>query len=361
MKPWKVRELVTEAGRNLAASWPRTLVTSLAVAAMVGGLTWSELDTTQGILGFHRGFVAAGGNVVVVSHPQGVPAGKCIALAARPEVLASGAHQSGEIHHTDIAPGTLIQTAEITAGVLAVWSPDLRRAETALASGIAIGRAAADELGRVDGMRLGYGDLPPSPVLVVDVERRNPQGARTLYAPIAPVGEVGSCWYEMAPGAASAGIDLGEHVFAAAGPDLAVRPWTRLDEFARDPITELATRPQASAWAAAGTLLTLLMWLALWFRRGELSLYRILGTSRPGLWLLTHAETVAVLAVAGLIGYLWAAAAYVAVTGHQPTPDQYRIAARTAVSAAALTAVAAPLASLLTGARKALLDQLKER
>ena len=327
MKTWRLGTLVAEAVRNLAASWPRTVVTAFAVAGLVGALAWSELSTTSSILGFHRGFIAAGGNVVVASHEQGLPASRCAALAARPDVMAAGALNPVGTAETNLAPGTLFQTAEFTPGIMAVWNPP-DQMETALADGIVVGSAVATELGLTDGMNLGYGN-PPAPVVVVDTEDRNPQTARWIMIAIAPQGSAGQCWVELQPGAASTGQALMEHVFADAGPELAVRPLIRLDQFARDPQSELTDRPQVGAWIPAGATLTLLIWLGLWFRRSDLSLYRILGTTRIGLWHQTQTETILVLLIAGAIGYLWAVTSYGAITGIDPTTDQYLIAVRT--------------------------------
>lgn len=360
VKVWRIRTLTGEAVRNLVAAWPRSLVTALVVSGLLGVLTWSELATTTGILAFHRDFITAGANVVVASNQEGIPAGRCAALASRPDVMSAGALTAGDVVDANTSPGTLFQTARITSGVLTVWVPSADDVEVALSQSIAVGNAAAQELGLEDGMYLGFGGNPPTPVTVIDAERRSPQTARWLLQSMAPLGRADSCWAELEPGAAPVGQTLLEHVFADTGPELAVRPWISLGDFARDPLRELAERPQAAAWFPAGVILTLLVWFGLWFRRSELSLYRILGATRVGLWYHTQTETIIILTVAGAIGCLWAAAAYGAATGNDPTIDQYAIAARTAISTLTVPAIIGPTAALITGSRSRLLNELKE-
>lgn len=360
MRAWRIDTLVVEVVRNVVASWPRTLVTAIVVAGLVGSLTWSELSTSAGILTFHRDFVAAGGNVFVASSERELDAGRCSALAARGDVIASGALVFGDTIELNTAPGTLFQRSWITTGILGVWAPGVQPNPSALIEGAALGHAAASELGISDGMYLGIQGELPTPLVVVNVELRNPQAARWVLQPMAPIGLAGSCWVEMEPGAANAGQTLLEHVFSTSGPDLVVRPWVALGDFARDPVAELARRPERVAWIAGGAILTLLTWLGLWFRRSEISLYRILGATRTGLWFQMQVEVMLVLGAAGTAGYLWASAAFGASTGWDLVPDQYAIAARTAVSTVMIPMVAGPVAALIPGGRNGLLAQLKE-
>jgi len=358
VKNWRVGELLSEALRDLTASWPRTLVLCVATAAMAGALAWSELATTDGILSFQRDFEDAGGNVLVASSPVGVSASACVALAERAEVAAAGAAWGGEVSEPNVAPGTMFQTQRLTTGTFEVWGAPI----SGVASlGIVVGSAAASEIGLTDGAPVGILGETPLPVTVVDIERRGPESQRSFLIPSAPIGRADVCWVEMDPGSVTGGEVLAQAVFADAGPDLSVRPLVRLGDFARDPLAELRNRPQAQAWTAAGGLLVLLVWLDLWFRRGALSLYRVLGTTRSGLLVLTQAGLGVVMLVAATAGVLWASATHAAATGLNATADQYLVAARTVASALALALVAGPLPALLTGGRGVLLSQLKDR
>jgi hypothetical protein len=360
MSNWRLETLFGEAPRNVAAGWPRTVLFGVVVAGLVGALTWSELATTDDILGFQRDYIAAGGNVLVASHPLGLVTDRCVSLQARSEVLASGASSTGDVTSTNIAPALTFQTLAVTSGALAVWDAG-PGAEVALAEGMVVGSAVSDELGLVDGSYLALVGGRSVPVGVVDVERRSPQNQRSIMIALPPNGKTDTCWVEMQPGNLAAGEALLHAVYSDTGPEFAVRPWIRPGEFARDPITELANRPQTRAWLVAGVVLTLLIWLDLWFRHGALSLYRILGTTRSGLLFLAQTEILLVAVLATGLGFLWGAAVYGATEAANPVSDQYLVALRTVLSTLAIPLILGPLPVLLTGARGGLLNQLKDR
>lgn len=357
---WRIRTLTGETFRNLGAALARVVVIGMLVAGMIGTLTWTELTVTNDILAFHRGYIAAGGNVVVASHPQGLPAARCLALVARSEVVAAGTANPAPASDTNIAPGTFFQVQEVSAGALRVWGAE-PGVEAALAGGLVMGSAAAAELGLGDGQYVAIEDDSPVVVKVVDLEGRSPQFQRSIFKPAAPLGRFATCWIETADGSVAGGEILLTDTFADSGEELSVNRWIRLGEFARNPIAELAGRAQAHVWLAVGAVITLLVWLDLWFRRGSLSLYRVLGTSRTGLLYAAQLETAVIVVVAGVLGYMWAAAVYGAVALASPTEEQYLVAARTGLSAILVPIIIGPLPALLTGARNGLLNQLKER
>lgn len=358
MRAWRLDALTNEACRNLLTSWVRTLVVFVAVSGMVGALTWSELTTTEGILAFHRGFVSSGGNIVVASNPGRISAERCEMLVFRPDVVAAGSLSIGDTVETRGAPNTPFQTASISPGTLRVWGVSEK---VDMSSGIALGSAAADELGRSTGMYISIDRNRPQLVTVIDVERRNPHASRWILLPAPAVGDSDNCWAELEPGAASTGHALLGHIFADSGPELSVRSLIRPGEFGRVPVAELLARPQRNAWIIGGALVTLFLWLTLWLRRSELSLYRALGTSRPALLYLAQVETLIVLLLAGAAGYLWAVSIFSAVTGLSPAPDQYAIAARAAGSTLAVPGIMGPIMAVLIGGQRTLLNQLKER
>ncbi len=362
MRGWRLGSLLVEAWSNLVSGWPRTLALALIVAGVAAGLTASELTTLRRIVLFERGFVSAGGNVVIATNERRIPADRCSLLVARPDVVAAGGVQVAGPSEVNVAPGTLFQTALMTSGVAAVWDPRQARTSEALSRGIAVGSAAASELGVAPGAYLGMGSGRPQRVgVVLDVAERNPQAARWILFPVAPIGMVDQCWVEFVSGVGETGVALLEHLFADTGRELVVRPWIKLDEFARSPIEELRTRPQSRAWLPVGTVLALLFWLALWSRRSELGLYRALGMKRVEMLVHIQAEAVLVVVIGGMLGVVWGISGVVASGGEFPGFDEVAVVLRTVVSGLAVVAALGPVPALLTGDRRGLLEQLKDR
>ncbi len=360
MNQWRLHTLTGEVVRNLTASWSRLIAIVALVAGLVGALTWSELTATDDILTYHRDVTTAGGNVIVASHPQRLPAERCEPIAQHPAIIAAGSAETAPVSDTNISPGTFFQIQQASPGALQVWGAG-PGVETALAHGLVIGSATADELGLADGNYLGIEGQSPLPVYVVDVERRSPQTQRSIIKTTVPAGRLAACWVETRPGSIIGGEILLADIYADTGDELSINRWMRLGEFARDPVAELANRPQTQAWLVAGAIITLLFWLDLWFRRSSLSLYRILGTTRTSLLYQAQLETILVVTVAALLGYLWATTAHHATTLTNASTDQLLIAARTTLSTILIPITLAPLPALLTGGRNGLLNQLKDR
>lgn len=359
MKGWSIRGLWQEATRNVTSTVGRTLVVAVAVCGIVGGLTWVELATTGDLLAFQDEFLARGGSVAIVDAEGLVSASRCDALARRSEVVASGGMTRGGSVEVLSAPRTAFQTAWATPGAFEVWAADPPRGDDWTRS-LFVGNVAAEELGIRDGSVILVAGEEPQQVTVIDVEARNSQAARWLISPVAPAGMVDQCWVEYAPADVEAGMAALEVAFADAGDTMAVRRAIRLGEFGRDPVAELADRPQRSAWVIAGLLLALLAWLATWFQRSEIGLYRAVGTPTAALWLLGQIEAFVVMIPAACAGFLWAAAGYVATTDGFPIADQLGIAVRTAAATLLVALIVAPLAWPSLG-RGQIAAQLKDR
>ncbi len=362
MRVWRLRELLSEAARNLVTTLPRSLLIGVAVAGVVGALTWSELETSSRILEFQRGFISSGGNVLVATSTRGIPAYKCSALAGRDVVVASGGLRLDDPRPVNTAPGTLFQIGHATPGVIQVWyglnaAPVIKRD-----TGLIVGAAVAEELGLREGFMVGIADEKPMPVAsVLSPGGRYPQADRWIIVPTAPVGSIDQCWVEFTPGSRDAGEASLAYLLGGSSLDMDIAALADLDEFSFDPVSELANRPQASAWMVAGSALTVLIALVAWLRRSELGLYRVLGSSRAALWLMSQLEAFLVVILPGVIGFLWALAIHIAINENLPNSDQIVIAARTALSTVLIVLTAAPIAALLIGRRQDLLSQLKAR
>ena len=162
---------------------------------------------------------------------------------------------------------------------------------TPVAAGYLLGSAAAEELGLTSGLRAATAGMPPVPVTVMAPAERNQLAGRWVLDLIPASSTFEQCWAEFQPDAAGAETTM----LAAAFPDadIAARPLVRVDgEFARDPVVDLAGRPQATAWLPVGVVLATLRALLSLARRSDVAVYRAYGLPRLGVLLLVQVETV---------------------------------------------------------------------
>lgn len=359
---WRARALAGEAVRNFAVTPLRSLMLVGLFASMLGSLTLAELVFSDDLIAFSRQYERSGGYMAVAKADSGIDASTCERLNDRPEIVAAGAPMTSGRAKLQTAPGVSISTREVTQGLLFVWDPSLRARGTG-AMNAAVGSALAEELSLDAGTLIHpEGSEPFGVDAVVDTEDRSPNATRTLFTVSVPTGRATECWAEFEPEAFDAALEYMQTVFDDGSPQISERltvvPWIDLDEFARDPVEELADRPHRYGWMLVAGFAALVAWLMIWFRRSELGLYRALGTGRLALLVLVQVEILVVVLLALPIGA--AAAAVHAAGGATPTLSQSLLAARSAAMAAAAMMVLAPLAALLVG-RKALLSLLKDR
>jgi hypothetical protein len=358
MKNWRIRDLFRESVGNDAGSRGRTLILGGSALLVVGALFLSDLLVTGGILDFQRRYVESGGNLYIASSKSGLDAARCAALVSLPGVKGSAAVSPGPRARVLSEPGTLYWTGIVTMGAIRLLTTASTIQAVDLQGRVLVGADAAQELGVVPGSWLGIEGTKPKQVgAVVDSEDRDPALNRWIAAVAAPIGLARECWVEF-----DAGVKTGrqETMFAMfTGPDVVVQPVKRLDEFSRDPVGELAGRPQTIAWLYAGLLLALLGWLSSWFRRSDVGLYRAVGTGSPALLVIAAGEFVIPVVVGALGGALWALAWWMAEHGN-PTSDQLYVASRTAASIVLLAVTCTPLSWIVLG-RESIATQLKDR
>ncbi len=360
MSTWRLRDLVVDAVRNVAGGRVRSVLLAGVTAGVIGSLVFIELSTTDELLTFQDGFTDSGGNMFIASSEEGLAAERCTALASMESVIGSAGIEAASPVETTIAPGTLFGTGEVTIGALRLFSLEADASTAAVADGWIIGEAAASELGTSQGMWFGIDGSEPRRVgVVIDTEVRNPRTNRWIMAVRPPAGSVSECWVEFTAGVSAGRQETVRAVFSDSA-DVIVVPWIRLDEFSRDPVAELAGRPQASAWIVAGLLIGATAWLVTWFRRSQIGLYRAVGTGPSTLLILGSVELGIPIVSGALIGSLWAIAIWTAGTAGYPVTDQLAIAARTATSGALLALAIGPLLWPLT-ARGSIAEQLKDR
>lgn len=356
---WRVFDLVAEAWRNLRAAPGRTFLLVGVTAVLMGGLAFVETSMTSELIEFNDRYVAAGSNAVVVYSDTGLPASTCSTTRSLSGVLAGGAVSSTMSVETDMAPGTLFNTAAGTTGLWDVIATSQVTRTGADGSGWIIGEAAADELGLSPGMMLGIDGHLQDVDSVVDTELRDPQASRWIMTTMAPTGLAAQCWIEYEPGITTGRIESASAIFAGVDDAIAV-PLIRLDEFSRDPVAELANRPARYGWVVAGSVIALTVWVMAWFRRADIGLYRALGTRSSGLTIIGSIEAAVPLTIGATLGTLWGVAVAVAVSRSSIGADQWSIVLRSVGSGVLLALIAAPLPWTL-GAREPIADQLKDR
>lgn len=356
---WRIRDLIVDALRNLAGSPSRTLLLGVVAAGLIGALVFIELATTDDLLAFEKRFVDSGGNVVVAHSEEGLPADRCAALAAMPGIKRSGAVAPGPAVEVGQAPGTLFNTGTVTAGAVELFTATPPPPISDITDRWVVGAAAADELGLTRDSWLAIDNQQRQVGAVIDTATRNPQIGRWILTIGPPTGTAQQCWIEYFPGATTGRIETIDTAFAGT-PDAVVTPWIRLDDFARNPIEELATRPQTNAWILAGLLLAAIAWITTWFRRSHIGLYRAVGTGPAALLILGTVEYGVPILIGAVAGSLWATAIWTATTSGIPHHDQLIIAYRTAASATLLATATAALLWPAT-AKESIADQLKDR
>jgi hypothetical protein len=172
------------------------------------------------------------------------------------------------------APGVLFQSAEVTEGTLRVWAPAQQVATADGGPAYVLGSALATELGVREGSLTAVAGQPVARVrTVLNTERRFRQVQRWLLDVTPPAGPFDECWVEFTRESYGPGLATLAAWFATGSTDPVVRPYSRRNEFTRDPLREFRERPQRYGWLAAGGLVAAVLLLSAWFRRAEIGLY----------------------------------------------------------------------------------------
>lgn len=354
---WRAKDATAEVVRNATSAPGRVALTGLAAVAVFASIILAELRFTQELLSFQERFETEGGYVAIATANETFPGWRCVKLAQHEDVVSVAALNRNNPARVDGAPGALFQTGSIS-GSLSVWDPT-KRGNEAETGHLALGHIAAEELGVNAGSILSFKGTVQEIETIINPDHRNPEISRWLLTRDTPDAHFQECWIEFRPGQLEAGMETVAASIAPATRSVDVRPWRRLDEFARNPTTELADRVQRLAWLPAGILIVWLGWLVAWFRRSELGLYRALGTSNITLWYMAQVEAALIFGASFIIGVEVVLVVYSLQYG-LPSIDQLVIAGRNAGSAALLAIALAPLGWLITS-RVSLADQIKDR
>ncbi len=355
---WKTRELINEGTANLRGSAFRSILLAAICAAAFGGLAFAEVRQAADLSAFAASYREAGAHIAVVSlQGDGIPGSRCEALRWEQGVIGAGAWRSaGQVSFAS-APGVLFQAADVTPGILAVWSPGERFYSGA---GVIAGMALAEETGLRRGLMVRFLENEPMVVTgVAELAPRMPQATRWVLGPVSPSGFFDECWVEFEPGVSEAGKASLAAIFATGAADPVVRSVRRSDEFTRDPAAEWESRPQKHGWVAVTIALSGFIVAAAWYRRSEAALYMATGTGRLELVVMSAAEHWPIVALGWCIGYSYAVSAHLS-WGEGAAMDFARHAAVTSGAAAILLLPASACANALI-ARGNIAALLKDR
>lgn len=340
---WRVSELASEALRNLNASPFRAATTVGLFAAVFAALSFMDFALTEEVLKLRAALDARGARVVVATAENGLPAARCDALRWLSGVQAAGGVRRGSVLTLAAAPRIRFQSGAVTAGILEIWDPTY---PGEYVGGFVTGASFAEELSLRPGALLVLSDSRRDTVgAVLNVRERNPTADRWLMEVIPPVGRVSECWVEFSPGSLDVAANLLGAWFEGRGRQVAVRPLVPASEFTRDPVLELARRPQAEAWVPLGLIVGLVTSLVIWLRRSEAALYRALGVPPAGLVLMAQVEATALIVLGWFIGGTWALALAEAFIGSIGV-DQLVVGLRSSASAAMLGLLVTPVGVL---------------
>ncbi|MFO7549457.1 MAG: hypothetical protein R6X29_11410 [Acidimicrobiia bacterium] len=246
------------------------------------------------------------GRYVYVARAEGsmssIDATRCVALGHNPAALTAGGYKLDGPVAIAKAPGELFEARMTIGGMLTLLAPH----NSPSPGDVYVAQAAASRIGLADGgmVLLGHG-LGRARVSVVDMSARIPDPGPWMWIPTAPVEKLHECWVEVIPAAdrvaqqwITAWLSRGEGTVIVA----------RLlgeDRLRTDPVAAFHGRPTRYAWAAAGSVVGIMIWLITWFRRSEMALYRTVGSSRGQTTLLYVIPSMVLVGVGVLLGALY--------------------------------------------------------
>lgn len=364
MRGWRLKALLSESYRNAVLGGARNfiIVATLAFILAVAGL--SESLVIQDLVGQERAIAVRGGYTLRVlpssRDASGLNASRCEGLRAQGGVLASGAVLSSTLTRLTSAPGTQVRLVEISPGLV----DTLKLRMPISAPGVAVGRELAQERGLGVGSRIKFEDPASRALVEADVRQVLPGGVwleeaeRGIVSVRVPNGFASSCYVSANPPAYTrlrGGELLG---LASLSPSTPVISELVPRGTGRSLSDQYGTRVTRAVWVLGALVIAAVGELVRRSRRGEIALYRAIGTPPSSMVLMLMAEDaiLAMLAAAVALqamGFVWAAKAV-------ESP-----AVRHGLRMALLTLLAGSLAQIplvLAGARKRdLLAGLKDR
>lgn len=348
----RVRELLTEAARNLATSTTRALTFALALVAVLlvtVGMDQASVTTTRIA---HHQFRADGATLWVLASPDGIDAGRCEALAGLRGVVGAGAVRAGDDVRLALLPSTTTRVADVSTGlrtILAITRP--------ATSGVWISPSLSESLGADPGETLTLED--GSTVTIAD-RYAFPEAVSSstlssaLAAPAPTTGLWDECWLDLETYDEATTASMTFSLVPAADDLLGGQAQlTQLNGShgrSHNLPALLAERPTRWLLLAAPVLAALVGAISVRTRRLEHAAARHVGVTRTDLAATTAVESAVWAITAALLTVAVVAIVHVALmasAGLDPRTDLTATLADTA-RPASLAAAAATVAATLT-------------
>ena len=285
---WKPSIVAREIWLNLVGDRWRALLVLFVIAGLSSYVSVTELkvgiETLETADALRRGgmyayIVEAPPTSVSSLSDNGLGAARCVALENLDHVVAAGGYSLGDSVRLDRAPGMLFERAATVGRIAQLWDAELQDRGTGGAT-ILVPKSAAADFGIVEGQALRVDSQTFSQVGLFDPGARFPEAAVWLGESVGPEGRVEKCAVELFPNTARPGAAGVRAWFADTDAPVSVSPMFVADEFTRDPAREFETRSNRYAWVAVGFALGLAFAVVAWFKRGDIALYKALGSGR---------------------------------------------------------------------------------
>ncbi len=302
---WRASALVVEAARNTVSAPLRTVVLGLGVVLFAASATFVDSGELIAIRDREHQFTEAGGYIVearLTDQDDGLPR-SLSTEACRSAGLREGVERSGSLTlmgpvSIDRLPDVEFQAAVATVEAIYTLGDVGPGAIGTRENSVVVGAGLAEDLGFRADDRVVVDGRTYLIDAVVDFEPRYEQAQRWMILVSAQELDSTQCWLGVRPEQFDDVVAALPSAFPAAAP-VEIKRLQAPDSFSLGPVEAVATRVEQFAWIPAALASALLFWAMVWFRRSELALYRLVGTSRAELWLLYTCEA-AMLAVPAL-------------------------------------------------------------
>lgn len=352
-----LRRIAAEAFDNIATGRFLSVIVALTAFAAIGGVGLAETYAADAAIERETAFRRAGGYVSEIRAvtPQGQDTTIDRAACERLE-LSTAITASGSLGAATDAP--LTATPDDSVGLIAA-SPGMTRVLQAMnpeqrypTDSLVIADERYEQLELTSTKPITVGDLQPAVVIAAQLDTLAPGYNRAALTFGPTTGRAISCYIAVQPGTSTTPATL---LAPLADPNARIAP---LINTANTPPVDLYNnRPERNLWWIAAIIIAAAAAITLWVRRGDLALYRALGTNTTDIRTITTIEHLTLITIGGTTGLLLALTIARIQNQRNAAIDHGLWAALTAL-ATSLTITAA--ATFITRHRNPL-EQLKDR
>jgi hypothetical protein len=303
---WRLIELVGETVRNLST---RSLALAFTMAIGLGSLISIDAGVVTSIAESEQNLVDRGVHVYVIRGQGGIDGQQCHELSNLGSIVGSGALAFEEATLQPVNdPGARVSLIRLTPTAAGILDPHIPGGARTFVSG-----HLANSLGVSPGKLAVFNGL--NPVTIDAVVRNEPRATflekAVLFSSV-PTGAFDNCWVEVEPAASSIALSL-------LGAEFANTPEVEISALAVRPDGQpplplaLAQRHTARLPLVVGSLLAAFISFSYWIVRGDLAVYRVLGTRMIDIGVMIFLEllivafssTAAALTYALVFGSVW--------------------------------------------------------